>query len=308
MGRELTYSVYRCTSPSGKSYVGYTSQSVQRRWGQHVTRSKTKARHPFYAAIRKYGPDKFTVQTIYTAVNRVDALAEEVRVIAQTEPTYNVSLGGEDDSAAGVSELKRLFNDPEWFATYRLRLSESVKASDAHRDRWPLLTELAAEWRRTNVKKAYKISRRACRVAANSARGAERKTRVEYTEDLRQKMSAAQKVRWEAAPPSVKKKKSMVSRRVTTEVWAARDAETKAAIAKKISDKTKKIHAEQSETERAERMSQLAQARKNIDHEYRKQRQREALAAYWTPERRAEKAAKMKAIRQKKLGGGDANV
>lgn len=308
MVRKLTYTVYRCTSPSGKSYVGYTSQPVQRRWSQHVARSKTKARHPFYAAIRKYGPDAFTVEPVCTAANRIDALAEEVRIIAQTSPEYNISPGGEDDSAIGVSELKRLLNDKDWFAAYRARLTESVRSSEAHRSRWPLLTELAAKWRADNPKKAYKMVRRMTRIAANKSRGVSRKSRVEITDEMREKMSASQKARWENAPPSVKKKKSMVSRRVATEMWSERDAETRDAIAKKISEKTKRRHAEQSEEERAAHQIQLAKARKNIDHEFRKQRQKEALAAYWTPERRAQRAEKMRVIRMQQLEKRNADL
>lgn len=301
MAGKLTFFVYRCTSPSGKSYVGFTGQTVARRWAQHVARSKTKIRHPFYAAIRKYGPDSFVLETVVSSGDRLSALAEEVRVIAETSPEYNISAGGEDDWVAGVARLKELCSDPEWFASYKLKLSEAVKSSEAHRARWAVLSEMAAQWRKDNPKKAHYLARRASRIAAKKARGTPRAKSVLHSREARDKMAKSQRERWASAPKSVKKKKSLTSKRATTEVWASRDESTRRAIAEKIGATMRASHANRTDSERAAHETQLAAARQKIDHDYRKARQKEALRAYWTPERRAEKAEKMRAVRLKQL-------
>jgi predicted GIY-YIG superfamily endonuclease len=72
------YSIYKITSPSGRSYIGLTKTPVKERWAQHVKRAKTDGKnHPFYNAIRKYGKSAFTVETIDTASDKQAAQSLE---------------------------------------------------------------------------------------------------------------------------------------------------------------------------------------------------------------------------------------
>ena len=52
---DVTYVVYRVTSPSGKVYVGITRRSLDQRKIEHLYLARTRSRH-FSAALRKYGP------------------------------------------------------------------------------------------------------------------------------------------------------------------------------------------------------------------------------------------------------------
>jgi len=305
VARKQTFIVYKCTSPSGRAYVGYTAQPLSKRWRQHVRRSETKTKHPFYSAIRKYGPENFCVEIVAEYPDRISALVGEVTHIAEQDRPYNVSLGGEDDSAAGVDALRDLRLDPEWDVAFRAKLSEAVSASEAHRSRWPLITEMAKEWRDNNPEKAYRTSRRALRIAAKST--APRK-KHEFTDEQREKMSRAQKERWANAPASVKKRKSMTSRKATAEVWASRSLLEKETVAAKISTTLKKRNRDKTEQQLQQSSTQLAEARKHINHDKRKQRQKEGIAAYWTPERRAEKAIKMREVRRLQLERKHENI
>jgi len=53
---------------SGRRYVGLTSRTMERRWSQHVTQSKSSksGRWHFPNAIRKYGPDAFEHKILET--------------------------------------------------------------------------------------------------------------------------------------------------------------------------------------------------------------------------------------------------
>ena len=50
---------------NNKKYIGQTRVNVNRRWHQHL-RSVNKKDTALYRAMRKYGTDQFTAETIYT--------------------------------------------------------------------------------------------------------------------------------------------------------------------------------------------------------------------------------------------------
>ncbi|MFA5445046.1 MAG: NUMOD3 domain-containing DNA-binding protein [Bacteroidales bacterium] len=49
--------LYKLTFKNGKSYIGITSQPFEKRWRQHIVKSKT-VDYPVYRAWRKYGDPK----------------------------------------------------------------------------------------------------------------------------------------------------------------------------------------------------------------------------------------------------------
>ena len=56
--------LYKATSPSGKSYIGITSKSVPERWKQHAYAASRGRRGLLCSAIRKYGPEAFTLKVM----------------------------------------------------------------------------------------------------------------------------------------------------------------------------------------------------------------------------------------------------
>lgn len=292
----LPYRVYRLTSPSGRWYIGHTKQAIQERWRQHVqTALSGRRKTALYDAIKKYGPESFRVELVEDYPTIEEAMMREVIEIEQGRVCgriYNLSAGGED-YRSGLKILRELMSDPLWMMEYRKRLSEGCKASPAHQKRLADMTAQAAAWRAENPDRAKEISRRNALIAAEKARGVKRGPRDWVPPaEWREKMGVSQRRRWEKATPEEREKKSHTSRRAAADVWARRTDCERAAIGQAISERLKEANALLTPDEKAAREAQLAAARKNIDHDLRKRRQREALAAYWTPERRAEASAK----------------
>lgn len=286
------YSVYRLTSPSGRAYVGFTGQRVSARWGQHVRRAMKGAKHPLSDAIRKYGSARFNVETLSEHSSIDEALMEEAREIARLEKPYNLSPGGELDGVAGRSKLAELLQNSDWRAAYRAALSAGVRKSAASKTHLEALSSLAKKWRAANPTKAYKMSMRSLRIGRNSGK-------------IKTKTEIAQRLPRKAKSPSAKKARSMRSREAAKRHWAGMPADKKSVVCGKISKKLAQHHAGMDDAERKKHETQLSEARKRIDHSLRKRRQKEALAAYWTPERRAEFGERVKARRK---GKRDENV
>jgi hypothetical protein len=285
------FRVYKLTAPSGRCYVGYTKQPIQERWRQHVMRAVRGGKTPLAAAIRKYGAAAFTVETITDFPDIDAAKTREIQEISWERTVgspYNVSDGGEDYRAA-VRRLKELLADPVWAAAYKKALSDGCKASPAHQERVAIIAVRAAQWRAANPDKAAEIQRLASRVAAEKGRGVKRgPSKTPLPPSWFEKQTFSQRMRWVFADPEQWAEKRETSRRTAAALWNRRTAEERRDVGQRISAALKTRNAAASPEEVASRNTQLAQARKNIDHDLRKRRQKAALQAYWTPERRAE--------------------
>jgi len=274
------YLIYRLTAPSGRAYVGVTGQAVQTRWRQHVRRAATGAKHPLCAAIRKYGAEAFSVETLSEHGDRDVALRAEIAAIAGLTNGYNLSPGGEHDGGAGAARFRELLADPEWRAAYVERLSAAIRSSERYAASREKIEALLVAWRAKNKEAVYRAAMRALRIG-----GSRRKPRPEV------RIERARK------GPAARFHKSNASRRAAKKQWAERAPEVKAEIGGRISESVAKMHAAKTLEQKAAHAAQLAKARQSIDHTIRKARQKEALEAYWTPERRAELSAKVRARR-----------
>ena len=83
---------------NGKSYIGITSRSVQERWNEHCSRAMAGQRNSrIYAAMRKYGAEKFEVKTL-DQTDCEDSVRELEKKYIQEfdsyENGYNCNLGG----------------------------------------------------------------------------------------------------------------------------------------------------------------------------------------------------------------------
>lgn len=290
------YLVYKLQSPSGRCYIGYTSQPLAERFRQHVNKAGKGYIHPLASAIRKYGAENFEVSVVATHSSRVAALADEVVHIAQHPGGYNLSPGG-NDGEFGRAQFARLLEDPEYRAAYSKKLSAGIKNSAAHRAAWEQLAAILQTWRKENPKEANKIQRRATRAARRATLGKPSyNSGGKHTEETRLKISMALLASWAKTPPSVKKRKSITTRKTVTQVWAQRTEDEVKALAVKISDTLKKHNANLTTEELAERDERLKITRSKIDHTVRKANQKKALKEYWTPERRAQRGAQFKAM------------
>lgn len=130
------YIVYLHTNKiTGKSYVGITKTSMEKRWKRHISLSKknTSAHVLFGNAIRKHGSgdDVWEHLTLATYETLHDAFAAEKRYISELKTLmpdgYNMTLGGEGRfgplSEAAKDKLRSVANTPE----QRLKNSEAQK-------------------------------------------------------------------------------------------------------------------------------------------------------------------------------------
>lgn len=93
-----SYMVYMHVSPSGKRYIGITSNSSMCRWGK--TGNGYKTQQYFYRAIEKYGWDNFEHIIIAKGLDKETAKWLEIELIREWDTTdknkgYNLSPGGD---------------------------------------------------------------------------------------------------------------------------------------------------------------------------------------------------------------------
>lgn len=128
----MDFYIYKHTSPTGKVYIGITSQDPERRWGANGSGYRENKR--FYNAIKKHGWDNFKHEILFKGLTKEDACEIEKQLIKEHRSYefkygYNQSLGGEhgnhgDSTKKLLSEhVSKLWEDPE----YRQHMS------DAHR-------------------------------------------------------------------------------------------------------------------------------------------------------------------------------
>lgn len=103
--------VYLVTNrANGKRYIGVTKNGLRVRKNQHkhsaLRGKRTECRY-FHAAIRKHGIEVFDWQILAVCQTFQAALTEEVRLIAEIRPEYNLTTGGQGVAGRTVSEAQR---------------------------------------------------------------------------------------------------------------------------------------------------------------------------------------------------------
>lgn len=281
---ETRHTIYRLTLPNGKCYIGQTRQTLKVRLQQHIQHCRRReAPHPFYDTMRKYGPESVVAETIAEVEGQTAADTTEIAAIAEAIEagvSLNVSPGGDGDVTAANAAMKEMLLDPKRRARYIEALRAGVLASPAHRERVCAgLAHASAKWRELNPRKMYQQAYRASRIAR---RGHEKRD-----------------PRFDEATGRLAIKSSkIVSARMSYNRKGIRswhDSESRGEIHRRISMGVKAYHAAKAPEAKKAHAAQLAKARGHIDQEKRKARQREAMKAYWTSERRAERSAAMKA-------------
>lgn len=131
----MTYTVYKHTSPSGKVYIGITSQKPENRWNHG---KGYEFNSYFYRAIQKYGWDNFQHEILYTSITKDEACVIEIELIAQYKSNnpdfgYNLSSGGEHPGTGRVvsEETRKKLSESNVgkhrSAEARYKMSEAAK-------------------------------------------------------------------------------------------------------------------------------------------------------------------------------------
>jgi group I intron endonuclease len=103
MEKQKMFRVYLITNKvNGKIYIGKTSQEVEKRWKWHVQDANKKRLQDihFYRALRKYGPENFTIKQIDCTENEQECNELEKLYIGVfrshvSKIGYNGTMGGE---------------------------------------------------------------------------------------------------------------------------------------------------------------------------------------------------------------------
>ena len=108
-----TFSVYKITNKiNGKVYIGFTSYSIEKRFREHINKSKYESNviRPLYVAMRKYGVEQFFIDLIETVEARQEACRREKFWIkhynSYGEGGYNATKGGDDGSSKSKCVFK----------------------------------------------------------------------------------------------------------------------------------------------------------------------------------------------------------
>ena len=84
---------------TGKAYVGITGRTIDARYKQHLANSRKGSLLIIHCAMRKYGAENFSVETLAECANADEAKLMEVDLIAmhQTKSPqgYNMTAGGD---------------------------------------------------------------------------------------------------------------------------------------------------------------------------------------------------------------------
>lgn len=92
------YVIYRATNKlNGKSYIGFTSRTLEERLREHKKESQRKiTKTHFHSAIRKYGIESFSFEMLEEGEDqRIGKDSRESHWIGILNPAYNKTLGGD---------------------------------------------------------------------------------------------------------------------------------------------------------------------------------------------------------------------
>ena len=92
--------IYKITNTvNGKVYVGNTSRSIEKRWHEHCSDAKRdRSKHrPLYAAINKYGIEKFKIEAIEECDMSIAPERERywIERLGTFKDGYNNTMGGD---------------------------------------------------------------------------------------------------------------------------------------------------------------------------------------------------------------------
>lgn len=106
------YRIYMITGPNGRRYIGKTCKTPQARFSDHLGSVRRGSTTALACAIRKYGPEAFSITEICRCVDAREAKACERGLIAQygtmtTAGGYNLTSGGDGNDGWRPSEETR---------------------------------------------------------------------------------------------------------------------------------------------------------------------------------------------------------
>lgn len=167
--------IYKLDFTNGKSYIGLTANTIEKRFSQHVNAAKLgKSQLPIYLAWRKYGKPVLTILAELQPENLDFAEIEAIQKYNTLIPNgYNVALGGMTAPTKSPEVAKKL----------SLVLTGRT-LSDSHRQNMR-----EAHKHRTKYSQGYKHSTQALEKIKNALKGNTYAKGKPKSEETKRKMS-----------------------------------------------------------------------------------------------------------------------
>jgi group I intron endonuclease len=114
--------VYLITNlANGKHYVGKTTNSLKKRWTKHLSQAARGVQTYFHSAIRKHGPETFSIVPLVSILATDPQLKEQerfwIRLFNATDPRYGYNLTAGGDGSPGI----------RYSAEHRRKISKAMK-------------------------------------------------------------------------------------------------------------------------------------------------------------------------------------
>jgi len=130
--------IYLLTSPSGKCYVGQTRHGVATRWKEHIKNARSGKQTVLAKAIRKYGPEAFTVKVLEICDSSESNLRETFFIEQLTTffPNgYNLIMFGQVCKKVVTEETRKNMSEAQLFRYATRESREVVSRAALERDR-----------------------------------------------------------------------------------------------------------------------------------------------------------------------------
>lgn len=100
---------------NNKKYVGKTVRSIRERWVEHIQNSKNDKykNRPLYRAMRKYGPDNFSIKELEKCGISILSDREKywIKYYNSFKRGYNATLGGDGKIYLNYEEVVNLYRE-----------------------------------------------------------------------------------------------------------------------------------------------------------------------------------------------------
>lgn len=129
--------IYKLTSPSNKSYIGYTKRTLEERFQGHC--KDTSRGRVLVKAINKYGATAFNKEIIETVENLEEAKSREIYWIDHFKTNhrdfgYNMTKGGDGVDSKNASYLRHRYYKSDEGKEWREELSNKWKTNNPCKD------------------------------------------------------------------------------------------------------------------------------------------------------------------------------
>jgi group I intron endonuclease len=201
--RGKSMQVYLVTNKeNGMQYVGQTVRTLEQRWNSHVSYALRGKGHYFAHAIKCYGPEQFTVETLHVCESKEEMDFTEIFYIellkTRSPAGYNLTAGGEGNLGWNPSkEIREHMGAPKGTKHTPETIAKFRKRSQALWDNSPHLKVAMSERMKGNahtkgrVRPKEEVDKvRAALFGNQFAKGSK------HSEEVRKKRSEDQKAYW----------------------------------------------------------------------------------------------------------------